>query len=35
MNLQMGTSTLSEKDLGIIVHDKLHLDDLAFKGIKE
>ena len=35
MNQQMGTSTLSEKELEIIVRDRLQQDELAFQGIKE
>ena len=35
MNQQMGTSSLSERDLEIIGRDKLQEDDLALQGIKE
>ena len=34
MNKLMGTSTLSEKDLAIIVHDRLNQDDFTLSGIK-
>ena len=35
MNQQLGTSNLSEKELEIIVRDRLQEDDLALKGVKE
>jgi len=35
MNQQMGTSSLSERDLEIIGRDKLQEDDLALQGIKD
>eukprot|EP00795_Rhopilema_esculentum_P002141 gene2141-17728_t len=34
MNLQLGTSTLSEKELEIIVKDRVQNDEIAFQGVK-